>query len=183
MRLYRCSPWRVEADPLEPDGAIWFPRAFQGSGRHDNPDSYGCLYLAEAPISCVVEQLARFRGTSFAPSMLRRRRLPLALLELDLDDGAAATRIDLDDPVVLLREGLRPSRIATRDRRVTQATALALFGGHPGAAGLRWWSTFEASWANATIFDRSAASLRVVAARELTAADPVVAEARDVLGI
>src|SRR5919197_1255016 len=44
---------------------------------------------------------------------------------------------------------------------VVQQLALALFRARPRAAALRWWSTFEALWANYTLFDRVAVSLRV----------------------
>ena len=47
MTLYRCFAWNDGAAPTEPDGVLWFPRAFQGDGRHDNPDLYGCLYVAD----------------------------------------------------------------------------------------------------------------------------------------
>ena len=57
MTLYRCFAWNARATASEPDGPLWFPRAFQGDGRHDNPDLYGCLYLAEQPVSSVAEQL------------------------------------------------------------------------------------------------------------------------------
>ena len=59
--------------------------------------------------------------------------------------------VDLDEPRVLVRERLRPSVVATRQREVTQPQALALF--ERGAAGMRWWSTFESLWANVTLFD------------------------------
>jgi hypothetical protein len=52
--LYRCFAWRESAKPDAPDGALWFPRMFQGDGRHDNPDAYGCLYLSDRAISCIV---------------------------------------------------------------------------------------------------------------------------------
>src|SRR5438477_309122 len=105
--LYRCLAWNERAAPDAPDGALWFPRPYQGEGRHDNPDLYGCLYLSEQPLSCVVEQLARFRGQRLTPALLRRRGLPLAIAELELPDGARL--VDLDDPAVLRRERLRPS--------------------------------------------------------------------------
>ena len=62
MILHRCLAWNERAAPDAADGALWFPRPYQGEGRHDNPAAYGCLYLSEQPLSCVVEQLARFRG-------------------------------------------------------------------------------------------------------------------------
>ena len=181
MNLYRCFAWNERARPDRPDGALWFPRPYQGDGRHDNPDLYGCLYLSEQPLSCVVEQFARFRGQRLVPALLRRRGLPLALAELGLSDEAEL--VDLDDPVVLRREQLRPSRVATRAREVTQPQARALHERHHDVAGLRWWSTFEAQWLNVTVFHRAAADLRLVSARTLTVEDVDVAAAAEVLGL
>ena len=181
MILYRCFAWDERARAAEADGPLWFPRAYQGEGRHDNPDLYGCLYLSEHPISPIVEQLARFRGQRLMPSLLRRRGLPLALAELDLDDRAPL--VDLDDPVVLRRERFRPSRIATRQRTTTQPQARLLHDRHPDTAGLRWWSIQEALWMNVTVFDRAAARLRLVSVRALTVDDPSVIEAADFFGL
>lgn len=181
MILHRCFAWNERAGEGGPDSPSWFPRVYQGEGRHDHPDAYGCLYLSASPLSTVVEQLARFRGQRLIPSLLRRRGLPLALADLALDD--AAELVDLDDPVVLSRERLRPSIVATRDRSLTQAQALALFEAHPTTVGLRWWSTHEATWINVTLFDRAAPRLRVTAVRVLTLSDPLVAEAADFFGL
>ena len=181
MILNRCLAWNERAAPDAPDGALWFPRPYQGEGRHDNPAAYGCLYLSEQPLSCVVEQLARFRGQRLTPALLRRRGLPLALAELELPDDARL--VDLDDPVVLRRERLRPSGVATRRREITQPQAHALHEGHAEAAGLRWWSTFEAQWLNVTLFDRAASSLRLVSVRALGVADDEIAAAAEVLGL
>lgn len=181
MILYRCFAWNRDLRHDAPDGPLWFPRVFQGEGRHDNPETYGCLYLADRAVSCVVEQLAAFRGQRLAASILRRRGLPLALAEIELDD--TATLIDLDDPVVLRRERLRPSRVATRHRSVTQPQALGLYRRHPGAAGLRWWSSWEALWTNVTLFDRATPILRLVGARELTLDSAVLLEAADRFGL
>jgi hypothetical protein len=181
VKLYRCFAWNRTARHDAADGPLWFPRIFQGEGRHDNPDVYGCLYLADRPVSCVVEQLAAFRGQRLAASLLRRRGLPLALAELELTDNAAL--VNLDDPVVLGRERLRPSRVATRDRVVTQPQALALHNRHPETVGLQWWSSREALWMNVTVFDRAAPMLRLSDVRELTLDQPVVREAADLFGL
>ena len=181
MILHRCFAWNERAGDAGPDGPLWFPRPFQGEGRHDNPPHYGCLYLSLSPLSTIVEQLARFRGQRLLPSLLRRRGLPLALADLDLDDTAAL--LDLDDPVVLRRERLRPSRIATRDRTLTQPQALAIHDRHRTAAGLRWWSTYEATWINVTLFDRAASKIRVQSVRTLTVEDDAVREAADFFGL
>ena len=177
MILYRCFAWNERADAGGPDGPLWFPRVFQGEGRHDNPDLFGCLYVSAHPLSCIVEQLARFRGQRLIAAMLRRRGLPLALAALDLADGSAL--IDLDEPRVLRQERLKPSSVATRERRITQPQARTLFQRHRRAAGLRWWSTHESLWINVTLFDRAARSLRVEHVRALTLEDPAVVEAAE----
>jgi hypothetical protein len=179
--LYRCFAWNAGAGETQPDGPLWFPRVYQGEGRHDNPDRFGCLYLSTSPLSTVVEQLARFRSQRLLPSLLRRRGLPLALADLTLEDDAEL--VDLDDPVVLRRERLRPSQVATRDRRVTQPQAQALYERRPRAAGVRWWSTYEARWINVTCFERAASRLRVRSVRALSLDHPAVAEAADLFGL
>jgi hypothetical protein len=91
--------------------------------------------------------------------------------------------IDLDDPAVLSRERLRPSRVATRDRSVTQTQALALYRAHSDAAGLRWWSTWEGQWANFTLFDRAAPRLRLIDVTALTLAHPALTETAEFFGL
>ena len=181
MILYRCFAWNQRANNHEPDGPLWFPRAFQAEGRHDNQDLYGCLYLSDRPLATLVEQLARFRGQRLLPGLLKRRGLPLALAELELDDSI--TLIDLDDPSVLRRERLRPSLVATRSRNTTQPQARLLYERHPDAAGLRWWSTYESLWMNVTLFDRAAALLGVRSVRLLAIDDGSVVEAADFFGL
>ena len=181
MILYRCFAWDERAAGAGPDSPLWFPRVYQGEGRHDNPDRFGCLYLSTSALSTIVEQLARFRGQRLLPSLLRRRGLPLALAGLEVDDDAEL--IDLDDPVVLRRERLRPSRVATRDRQLTQPQALALHERYPAAAGLRWWSTYESTWINVTLFERAAPRLALRSIRALTIDDPAVVEAADYFGL
>ena len=177
MILYRCFAWNEAARHDERDGPLWFPREFQGEGRHDNPHVYGCLYLADRTLSGVVEQLARFRGQRLTQSLLRRRGLPLAIAELELPDRLRF--LDLDDPAILKREKLRPSRVATRERTITQAQALSLYERHPDVMGLRWWSTYESLWANVTLFDRAGRDLRVKDVRALTIEDGAVVEAAE----
>lgn len=181
MTLYRCFAWRDAARVDQPDGPLWFPRIFQGDGRHDNPEVYGCLYLSDRPESCIVEQLASFRGQRLMASLLRRRGLPLALARLELEDDREL--LDLDDPSVLKRERLRPSRVATRDRATTQPQALALYRAHTKAAGLRWWSSWEALWVNVTVFDRAAKALKLVDVTELTLEHPDVRDAAEFFGL
>lgn len=181
MTLYRCFAWNQAAKEDEPDSASWCPRPFQGDGRHDNPDVYGCLYLSDRPLSCVAEQFAAFRGQRLIASMLVRRGLPLALARFELPDRSPL--MDFDDPDVLTRAKLRPSRVATRDRSMTQPQALAAYRQRPRLSGLSWWSTWEAQWRNVTLFDRAARHLRVEQVDVLTLVHPAVQEAADWFGL
>jgi hypothetical protein len=182
VRLWRALPFDRSAELSEAGGPLWFPRLQQGGGRHDNPDLYGCLYVAEDPASAVAELLAPFRGTgTLLPSMLVRYAKPLALAAIDLEDGV--TVIDLDDPSTLIATNLRPSQVATRKRTVTQRQAADVYESHPEAIGIRWWSTLESSWINWTLFDRANAELEVGEVEELTTENPVVREAADLLGL
>ena len=181
MILFRCFAWDREVGAAVRGGPLWFPRMLQGDGRHDSPERYGCLYASESRVSAVVEQLARFAGQVLTPDRLRRDRLPLALAEIELDDASEV--VDLDDPAVLVAEGLRPSRVATRERARTQADAAALFQRRPRAAAIRWWSTFESQWANVTLFDRASRVLVVEETKPLALTDEVVEEAAAFLGL
>jgi hypothetical protein len=182
VRLWRALPLDSGAKAREAGGPLWFPRLQQGGGRHDNPDLYGCLYVAEEAVSCVAELLAPFRGTGkLLPSMLVRYGKPLALASLELGDGV--TVVDLDDPSTLIATGLRPSQVATRRRTATQRQAADVYESHPEAVAIRWWSTLESSWINWTLFDRAEKALDVGDVDELTAEHPVVHEAADLMGL
>lgn len=181
MVLHRCFPWDERARTRSPGGPLWFPRAYQGQGRHDNPAVYGCLYLTDREESSVVEWLAPFRGSVFIPPMLELGAFPLALASIALPDGQEL--IDLDEPRVLARERLRPSRVATHDRSLTQPAAAELHRRHPDAAGIRWWSIHEAVWTNVTVFDRARRHLRLETVRPLEPDDPAVAAATEFLGM
>jgi hypothetical protein len=58
-----------------------------------------------------------------------------------------------------------------------------LYERHRRAAGVRWWSTYEAMWMNVTVFDRAIAQLRVQSVRALNLEDPTVVEAADFFGL
>lgn len=182
MRLWRTLPFDRRAAAAEVGGALWFPPEQQGHGRHDNPDLYGCLYVAEDAVSAVAESLAAFRGTGrLTATMLTHLGRPLALAELELSDEAPV--VDLDDPEVLAAERLRPSGVATRARGLTQRLAADLYRAHADAVALRWWSTLEATWINRTLFDRAAPALAVTEIVELRLDDEVVLDAATLLGL
>ena len=180
--------WRVlpRVDPAAaddaPGGPLWFPREYQGAARHDNPAAYGCLYVAEGPVSAVAEALAPFRGRgALTPAMLERAGRPLSLVAIELREPDGL--LDLDEPQTLAAESLRPSGVATRVRATTQRDALRLFDGHRRATGLRWWSTIEASWINVTVFDRARRRLRLRSVELLGSEHAAVRAAAGELGL
>lgn len=180
--LYRLFPWSPLAGEGEPGGPFFNPRRQQGSGRHDRPDLYGALYLSRSEVSCVAEWLAAFRGQTLVEEDLTRTDGRSWAL-VGFDDSRVDQLIDLDEPDELSRRSVRPSRVATQRRPVTQQLAAALFA--EGAAGFCWWSTLEASWANATLFAERALPRLALAGgpRPLTVDDPAFRGAADALGV
>jgi hypothetical protein len=179
--LWRVLPWEPSVGPTDRGGPLYIPRGFQGRGRHDNPNRYGCLYATVEAASGVAEILAQFRGESIVDGMLQIDGTRLAAAPLELPDDSEL--IDLDEPRVLHRERLRPSGVATRDRTATQACAERLFDAHPEALGLRWWSTLESSWINVTLFDRATRALSPGPPERLSLDHPAVTEAAELLGL
>jgi hypothetical protein len=181
LALYRVFPWDAEAAPGEPFSPEFIP-AQQGSGRFDLADE-PVLYLGETAEHPVAEVLQAFRGRAFQPGMLRRFGHPLALVEIGLPDAVAAQLINLDDPAQLTRFGLRPSDVASDDRRRT--TAIASMVHESGATGLRWWSRLSGDWHAVVLFlGRVPVSrLSLGAPEPLTTAHPAVQHACRHLGI
>ena len=132
-----------------------FRACTRATGGTTTPTCYGCLYLSEQPLSCVVEQLARFRGQRLLPALLVRRGLPRRARR------ARALRRRPISSTSTTRRCCGASGSARRESRrgratMTQPQARSLCtSGIRDAAGLRWWSTFEAQWLNVTLFDRA----------------------------
>lgn len=182
MTLWRVLPWDPSAADGSPGHPRWVPRALQGTARHDAPQRYGCLYLAQDAVSAVAETLAPFRGVGeLDEGLLTRAGRPLALAALELSESGSL--LDLDDPAVLVDEAMRPSTVASGRRALTRAYAEALFDRHPQAAGLRWWSTLESTWINVTLFDRAVDGLVVTDVEPLTVDDDVVVAAAAHVGL
>jgi hypothetical protein len=180
--LHRLFPWDRGSAPTEPGGPLFNPRRQQGGGRHDRPDLYGAIYVSRAEVSAVAEWLAAFRGQQLtAEDFDRTDGRVLALV--GFDDDELGDLADLDEPAELHRRRLRPSRVATHTRLVTQQLAGGLF--EEGLAGFGWWSTLEASWPNVTLFaERTIARLRIGGEpRPLTIYDPVLAAAASAVGV
>jgi hypothetical protein len=181
LALYRVFPWDAAAATGEPFSPEFIPSQ-QGSGRFDLADET-VLYLGESPEHPVAEVLQAFRGRAFQPGMLRRFGHPLALIEIALPDTDAEHLVDLDDPAQLTRFGLRPSDVASDDRRRTTAIASSVH--ESGATGLRWWSKLSGDWHAVVLFlGRVPVSrLSLGSPERLTAEHPAVQHACRHLGI
>ena len=127
----------------------------------DNPAHYRVLYASDSPVGAVAEVFGN-HGIWTERLLEGRPELPgsrTALAELVARDLPA---LDLDDPRALVARGLRPSRVVTRDRSVTQAWALDVFR-ERRFAGVRWWSYYDAGVGSYGIWDQRRLRVRTVA--------------------
>ena len=148
--LWRAFPW----DPGAPAGkrfSITYVTPLQGKGRFDLPGvPAAVLYLAETPEHAVAEMIQHYRGQVLDEADLRIAGHPLALVALRPSMRIRKAVIDLCDPGVLARLGIRPDETASRDRRRTQGIAARIHAA--GHAGLRWWSALSGDWHTVILF-------------------------------
>lgn len=115
------------------------------------------LYLADTPEAAVAEVFGRYpewRSAIFdvPPGAPRNARRALFTYR-------GEPRIcDLDDSRRLVECGLRPSRVVTRDRSVTQEWARAIYereaaDGAREFSGLSWWSDDNPDWSSIGLWD------------------------------
>lgn len=155
---YRVGIYSETAQSPDENGHPLFRWPHQGAGRIDDPrKEYLVLYLADTAEAAVAEVFGRFpewRSAIFdvppgAPQNSRRA----------LFSYRGEPRIcDLDDPHRLVDYGLRPSRVVTRDRAVTQEWARAIYERESPEserefAGLSWWSYYNPDWSSLGLWD------------------------------
>lgn len=178
MLLYRVFPWLAGAAKGEPGHALYVPEP-TGAGRADNADRYRAIYLSSAPPGAVAEALGNLR--LWTPRMFVRPDLPgsvRAIAAYELHDSRSV--FDLDDTDALKALGLRPSQVVTRERRVTQRWALAIYEQRKWS-GVRWWSYYDPRWYSYAIWELAKLAVKRDTIRALTIDDPVVLETSDVL--
>lgn len=179
--LYRVFSYLPGSSVKEPGGALYIPP--QGRGRVDNPNHYQVYYGTRQAEAAVAEVLgAREPGAIGSRSLrgsplLMGSVLALATIQLPPNLGLC----ELDDPKQLVARKLRPSRIITRDYRVSQQWALAIFQEKEAAAwgGVSWWSFYEGSWTSVAVWNPSILQLGGV--EVLTLKHPAVVKAARVL--
>lgn len=178
--LYRVLPFLGSANDGEPGHPLYVPTA-TGANRVDNPDAYDALYLGDGPLCAVAEAFGwaprwnagLLRGSPALPGSVR------ALVQYEL--GNDASICDLDDAGRLAHLALRPSRVVTRDRAVTQAWARELYDGGE-FVGVRWWSYYNPDWGSVGLWEHAALSVTDVVA--LTVDHPAfVAAAAEIVRI
>jgi hypothetical protein len=182
VQLFRVFDWDDATLGRREGGPLHVARRRQGAGRHDAPALYGAWYCSRLAASAVAECLQPFRGHTLTDDdFTRAGGMTKALVELNVADGLPL--VDLDDPAALVRRSLRPSRVASMQRSVTQAIAASLY--REGAAGVAWWSTLNTDWRHVTLFyERAIRQIAVHAPpQRLSTALPAVREAADYLGI
>jgi hypothetical protein len=166
------------------------PAGVQTGGRFDLGDT-PTLYLAmEDPAHALAEVLQSLRGKrQLRAAHLRRKARgkprtfhPLAVAEAWVDAGVYDALPDLGEPRNLVRLGIRPDDLSSRERAVTQRISRKLHDEH-GLPGFRWWSAFSGDWHVALLFqDRvNAAAIQYGTPDPLHLAHPVVLAAAEEL--
>jgi hypothetical protein len=140
LKLHRVCPVDADATPGAPGHPLFVPRP-QGAGRVDNPHLYSVLYAADSPEAAIAERFGNLAVWSelmlAAPPSLPRGSLALVAY-----DAPRLRVLDLDDAEELLRRGLRPSDVVTRDRSRSQRWAEAIHR-EDRSDGVRWWSYYR----------------------------------------
>lgn len=181
-RLWRVFPWDPAAAQGERFSVTYVPSG-EGKGRFDLPRiPGGVLYCSESPAHAVGEMIQHYRGQVLDEADLRIGGHVLALVAVALAKRVRGRVVDLCDPEVLFRLGLRPDETASNDRKLTQHVAARVHGA--GYAGLRWWSALTGDWHTVVLFrDRVDPAPAYGAPEPLAMGHPAVVEAARTLGI
>lgn len=179
---WRVFPWDSDAavgEPFSPDSV---PPS-QGQGRFDLPGTpAGVIYLAETPEHAVAEMIQHYRGHRLEEADLRAAAHPLALVRVTLAVPVAERVVDLCDPEVLVRLGIRPDETASGNRRLTQRIAGGIHSA--GYSGLRWWSALLGDWHTLVLFrDRLGAAVEFATPEPLELSHVAVRDAMRALGM
>ena len=179
---WRVFPW----DPDVNEGSLFSPSHIPpttGRGRFDLPLACSpVLYVAESPEHAIAEAIQPWRNHPLRQPHLLRAGRPLALVGVHMAPETALDLADLCEPAVLGRLGLGADRVASRNRRRTQAIAASVWDS--GHAGLRWWSCFRGDWHGIVLFTaRMEGGVRFGTPEVLSAEDPALQEAAAALGM
>lgn len=151
--LYRVVPYLPHASRQERGNPLYLPISM-GGNRVDNAGVYDVLYCGDSP-ECAIAEAFGWKPV-WEEGMLRgSRELPgsrQALVTYSLPKVFSVC--DLDDPKRLAQMELRPSRVVTRDRTITQRWALDIFNSRE-FVGVSWWSYYNPDWASMGLWETS----------------------------
>lgn len=160
MRLWRVCPHAPAAAEGEPGHPLYLPK-IQGAGRIDNPDLYRVFYVGDSAAGAVAERFGNLGVWTDAMfesgSATSGRRL--SLIEYEAVQSLAV--LDLDEPSALLKRGLRPSKVVTPDRAITQRWARAIHAERVWD-GIRWWSYWDPRWSSFGLWTTSKLTVATV---------------------
>lgn len=181
MLLYRVYPHLSGAAPGESGSPDYLHRP-QGRGRLDNPDYYDTWYFATTPQAAIGEVFADlpvWRDAMFDFTALPGSRRALGVFEVPDDLGV----LDMDDAQTLVRRGLRPTQVVSRNRPVTQEWALDVFRENRWD-GIKWWSFQRPHWTVIALWSSPGAACPATFVQhdDLDRAHPAVVDAAHSLG-
>jgi hypothetical protein len=157
--FWRVFPWDASAVPGEPFTPQYvLPIGAQTGGRFDL-STLPTLYIAlEDPAHALAEVLQPLRGKREIRLGHLKRRVrgsgslehPLAVVPTWIPQSIFDAMPDLGDPETLVRFGIRPDDLSSRDRSTTQRISRTLHD--VGVPGFRWWSAFGGQWHVAVLY-------------------------------
>lgn len=156
MLAYRVFPYLSSAKPGEP-GHPLYEHHPQLGGRIDHPD-YFVWYLSRHAEAACGESFGNLR--SWDESMFDFPLVPGSRRSLGVFRLPDELRVcDLDDPAELVRLGLRPTQIVTRNLAVTQSWGHRLWSETAPDHGrlwqaVSWWSYHRPVWSVLASWER-----------------------------
>jgi hypothetical protein len=140
--------------------------------RCSNPELYRETYVASHPAGAIAEAFGDW--AVWGPWLLEHPRHVKCLVHYEF----AGTICDLDTADELVRLGIRPSHVVTKERPISRAWARNVYE-EGRFDGVSWWSYRDPRWASVALWNITPLGVRVVI--PLTAAQAQIDEARAVL--
>lgn len=175
--VYRVIPYL----PASKKGALGHPLFFpknRNVHRVDNPGHYKVAYFAADAQCAFAEKFGyqkQWNDLTLRPdkSLLKSK---WALVSYEINNISPI--FDMDNASNLLKLQIKPSRVVTRDRAITQAWALRVFEVKKNS-GVSWWSFHSSDWVTLGIWELD--NLKVKKIELLSLEHPAVQPAAEVI--
>lgn len=175
--VYRVIPYIPTSKKGVPGHPLFFPEN-RNVHRVDNPGHYKVAYFA-ADEQCAFAEKFGYQLQWNQSTLRPDKSLPKskwALVSYEINDISPI--LNMDDANNLLKLQVRPSRVVTRDRAITQAWALKVFEGKKNG-GVSWWSFYNSDWVTLGIWELN--NLKVKKVEILSLEHAAVQPAADVI--